>query len=960
VSEQGLDWVLVKFGVLGPLQVDGRYIALPAKQRIVLAVLLLHANRVVPVGALIDALWGDAPPASARTTLQGYVKQLRRNDDAGIGERLMTRSPGYLIRVTPGEFDLDRFTELRDQARTAEEGKDWLAAADLLKSALALWRGDPLADVPSAVLQRIHVPRLAELRMRTVESLAEADLRLGRHHEIVAELRQVTMDQPLREEPHGQLMLALYRCGRQAEALEVFRDVGRRLRKELGVSPGPRLQELHQRILTADPSLAGNPAAAGATTPVPAADPAPAEVPAAAPLPVAPAQLPPDTADFTGREEQVKLLCQLLATPPDQNRPGAVVVSALAGMAGIGKTALAVHVAHRLRDRFPDGQLYVNLQGATAPLQPAEVLSRLLRDLGDPDRVIPTGGEERAARYRSLLATRKMLIVLDDAREAAQVRPLLPGSADCAVLVTSRTVLTGLAGAARLSLDALADDEARDLFSAIVGPPRAIAEPEAVAAVLACCAGLPLAIRIAGSRLASRPAWSVAQLAARLASERSRLAELAVGDLAVRTSFAVSYDALPGNGSGDGDTRDGAGDAAPARVFRLLGLPGMAELSLPAIAALAGRPAEEVATALETLTDAHLLESPAPDRYRLHDLIRSYAAECAEQADSRRDRDAALDRMLSWYGAQTIAAAQTLVPYREFPAIAHDLGRTLGVLAIADREQAFAWFEAEVANLTVATRQASGTGRDDVSVKIAIGTVDFFLRTAHIKVWVSVCQQGVLSAGRLGDDAALSYLLRRLGQAYGEDRRFTDADQCFTEALEIQRRTGDTAEEARTLNSLAVSLSLQGQHEPALQHLRTALDIVGAPDDQQIIATVLNNIGHILCSLKRYEESLENLERALAIGHQFGDGFFVCMIESSIGRVYLDMGGYKEAVEHCQWALAAHHGTTRDRGEALYTLGCALAFLGQASEAREAWLTALPILDRLGDPLAAEVRRRLG
>ncbi len=444
--------------------------------------------------------------------------------------------------MEPDELDLHRFTGLGERARAAAANEDWQGAAGLLGEALALWRGTPLADIPSALLQRAEVPHLAELRMRAVESRVEAKLRLGRYGELVAELRQLVGVEPLREGLHGQLMLALYRSGRQAEALEVFRGIDRRLRDELGISAGPELCALHQRILAADPALAdGQPPAAYLGPEQAAGGPSAGRSTGAA-------QLPADTADFTGRQSQVEQLCALLGAEPDAARPGAMIVAAVAGMGGVGKTALAVHVAHRVRQRFPDGQLYVSLQGASMPLLPTEVLARLLRDLGEPEEAIPAGEAARGARYRSLLARRRVLVVLDDAQDSAQVRPLLPGSAGCAVIVTSRGMLTGLSGAAQLNLDVLAASDARDLFDAIVGPSRTVAEPEATAAVLASCVGLPLAIRIAGIRLASRPAWTIAHLAARLTDERLRLAELATGDLAVRASFAVSYHALAAEG----------------------------------------------------------------------------------------------------------------------------------------------------------------------------------------------------------------------------------------------------------------------------------------------------------------------------------------------------------------------------------------------------------------------------
>ena len=928
----GDGWVFVEFGVLGPLRVNGGDGVLPAKQRVLLAVLLLRANRVVPVDVLIDALWDDAPPSSARTTLQGYVKQLRQNTSIRVRDRLITRPPGYLIRLDAGELDLDRFTGLCDRARAAMAGDDWPGAAGLFAEALALWRGEPLADVPSAVLWRTEVPRLAELRMRAVESRVDAELRLGRHGELVAELRRLVGAEPLRERLHEQLMLALFRCGRQAEALEAFRGIDRRLRDELGISPGPELRELHQRILAADPSLAGGLLSS---------------------LDVPPAQLPADTADFTGRAEQVRLLCDLLGASPGAERPGAVVISAVAGMGGIGKTALAVHVAHRLRERFGDGQLYVHLEGATNPLRPSEVLARFLRDLGESDEAIPAGQEERAARYRSLLADRRMLVVLDDARDAAQVRPLLPGGSGSAVLVTSRGVLAGLAGAAQLSLGSLDEDEARDLFAAIVGAPRAAAEPEATAAVLAWCAGLPLAVRIAGARLASRSAWSVAHLAARLADERNRLAELAVGDLAVRASFAVSYDALRTALPGDRE-----GGAHPARVFRLLGLAGMVVLSLPAIAALAGQPERDVAAALETLIDAHLLESPAPDRYRMHDLVRGYAAGLAEHTDSARERDEALGRMLRWYGEQAARAGRALVD--RLPASPLFPGDVSTVMA--SPAQAIDWFETELANLAAAVRRAADQGWHDIAAQIAAAMWAFFDRSPYWDAWHDITETGVASARDLSDDAVLSWLLNSLGQACNKQNRFTEALPVLTEALEIRRRAGDKTGEASVLNSLGSIFGAQGRLEEGLAYHQSALAVQSTVSEPRQVAVSLHNVGVALQDLKRYAEALDYLARALALSQEVGERFGEALTENSLGEVCFALDRFEESAGHFRRSWLAAHDTapgTSTQADPMYGLGAALTALGRHDEAADAWRAVLPILDRCGDPRAAEVRARL-
>jgi DNA-binding SARP family transcriptional activator/tetratricopeptide (TPR) repeat protein len=958
----------VEFGVLGPLRVNGGNVVLAGKVRVLLAALLLQANRVVPVDVLVDALWDDAPPSSARTTLQGYVKQLRQVLGPAVAERIVTRPPGYLIEVRPGELDLGSFTGLSDRGRAAARVGDWERASALLTEALALWRGEPLADVPSAVLERTDALRLGELRMQAVESRAEADLRLGRHGELVAELRGLAGGEPLREGLHGQLMLALYRCGRQADALAVFRGIDRRLRDELGVCAGPELRHLHQRMLAADPSLAaGLPPAANAPTPTageaPSGSAALADGPAAR-SPVVPAQLPADTVDFTGREEEVKLLCDLLAAPSDPERPGAVAISAVAGMGGIGKTALAVHAGHRLRDRFPDGQLYVSLRSATSPLGPSEVLALFLRGLGELDAAIPAGEEERAARYRSLLAGRRMLIVADDARDAVQVRPLLPGSAGCAVIVTSRGVLAGLAGAAQLSLGVLGEEEARRLFAAIVGAPRAAAEPEATAAVLACCAGLPLAIRIAGARLASRPGWSIARLAARLAGERDRLAELAAGDLAVRASFAVSYDVLAADGSGAlaFPGLAGPGSADPARVFRLLGLPSMAELSLPAVAALAGQPPGQVAAALETLTDAHLLESPAPDRYRLHDLLRSYAAELARRTESREEQDAAIGRILHWYAGQAVAAAQLLTPADALTVVIP--AQAVPPTTMTDTAEALGWYEAELANLGDAASQAASRGLDAVAAQIPIAMLRFFQLTSYTEACLAMSESGVRGARRLAGDAALGSALMGLGWAYNRSGRPDDAGRCIAEVLGIRRRAGDRVGETMALNYQGVILSAQGRFEEALGCLRAALEILEEVGGQRSVVAgkVLNNIGDALRRLNRCDEALAHAERSLAIHQEIGDSFGASVAETTLAETYLGMGRYEDAVRHCQRAMPAQDDTAREslaRASDLCCLGGALAALGRVGEARDAWRAALPILERLGDPRAAEVRARL-
>jgi tetratricopeptide (TPR) repeat protein len=580
------------------------------------------------------------------------------------------------------------------------------------------------------------------------------------------------------------------------------------------------------------------------------------------------------------------------------------------------------------------------------------VLAGFLRALGVPDSAIPAADTERAARYRTLLAGRRVLVVLDDAASAAQVRPLLPGSSGCAVIVTSRNTLPDLPGAAPLGLGGLDHDEARALFGAIVGPDRAAAEPAALDGVLAACAGLPLAVRIAASRLASRPGWSLAHLTARLADQARRLAELTVGDLAVRASFAVSYDALPAD-------RAEPERVDTARLFRLLGLPAATVLGLPAIAALAGRAEPAVAAALEVLTDAHLIGSPAPDQFKLHDLLRSYAAELSAEADTPDERTAALRRLLGWYGGQAIAAAQVLEPGRNFPPAALT---TQPFLAGSDPARALRWYEGELPGLLSAVRQAGQLGLHDVAAQLAIGMWPFFQRAAHLEDWLAVSRAGVASARHLDDDYLLSWLLAGLGAVCQQNDLFGEAQDCLTEALTIRRRTGNRPGQAAILNFLGMGMSRRDRFDEALEFLRPALDIYLELGDQANVRLVLNNTGHALRGLKRYDEAVAFLERAMAIAVEHGDRHDEGIVRSTLGDIYLDLGRHEEAAGQYRLALAALEETAPehvDLADVLHGLGSALAGLGRPAEAREAWLAAIPILDRLGDPRADSLRARI-
>jgi DNA-binding SARP family transcriptional activator len=669
------------FRVLGPLEVvvDGRVVPVSApRQQAVLASLVLRANQLVPVERLVGELWAEDPPANAEVAVRMAVSRLRRLLGAGV---LVTGAGGYLLRVDLDQVDAHRFERLAAEGRAALEEGAAERAAELLRAALGLWRGPVVSGARPTAAVAAEATRLELERLSVLEARVDAELACGRHVEVLGELESLVGEHPLRERLWGQLMVALYRSGRQAQALEAFQQLRRRLVGELGIEPGPELARLHQAVLRHDPELQpSGPSAPEAERGRP------------------PAQLPADLADFTGREDDLARLDRLA----DSDRGGAaMVISAIEGMGGIGKSALAIHAAHRLAPRFPDGQLYVNLQGATAglaPLEPLEVLGRFLRALGVAGGQVPGEVAEAAAMFRSVVAGRRLLVVLDNAADVAQVAPLLPGVPTCGVLVTSRRVLASLDGAVHLHLDVLAPEEATALLGRLAGAERVAAEPEAAASVARLCGFLPLALRIAGARLAARPGWSLRVLADRLGDERERLAELELAERGVRASLAVSYEAL--RSSGD------ATDRAAADAFGLLGVPDGPDFGVPVVARLLDRDEPASEALLERLVDAQLLETASPGRYRMHDLMRLYARELAARHSPEADRTAALTRALAFFIATGWQILALLRPGHWRLARVDDRWTT-GGLAFGDESAAVAWLEAERTNLVAAIKQSA-------------------------------------------------------------------------------------------------------------------------------------------------------------------------------------------------------------------------------------------------------------
>jgi DNA-binding SARP family transcriptional activator len=940
----------MRFSLLGPLAVAdtaGDPVSIPGPRlRVLLAVLLLHANTPVSAGELVEMVWDGSPPSGAVVTLRSYVRRLRCAVDPGA-VRIGTSAPGYVIRVEQAELDILEFESLCRGARVALRAGEWANASAAAARALGLWRASPLMDLPEA-LRGEFAPRLERLRLQALEDRFDAGLRLGHHQELIPQLQDITARHPLQEHFHAQLMLALATTGRRAQALHAYQQVRSLLVDELGIEPGQELRDVQQLVLAGDAEQLTSRAEGIQPGKVPGtvvsgalagfADVAPMEPPPAHP----PAQLPAGIAGFTGRQAQAACLYDALTSHEVADGPGTVRVAVVAGAAGLGKTTLALHVAHQVRDLFSDGQLYVHLSGASAqPAVPGEVLARLLRDLGADGGKIPAGEEERAGQFRTLLAGRRVLIVLDDAKDAAQVRPLLPGSASCAVLVTTRNRTPFLVSTRFVELGALADPEALELCARIAGDARLAAEPEATAEILLACSGLPLAVRICAARLATRRQWPVATLAALLRDERRRLDELRIGDLEVRASFQVSYDSLP----------TGRHRAGPARAFRLLGLWQGQRISLPAAAALTGEGEEDLAGALEALVDASLLESAAPGWYQLHDLLRLFAAERAQAEETEEARSGAVMRLLQWYLATAAAAADVVspshyrIPAEEPPPAGPPPGSP---------KDALAWFDKEIANMIAATRQAAAAGLHDAAWQLPTALFPLFSRrhnwadciTAH-RIAVSSAYAGRSRLGRALALHNLGYGLLKLRDA--------EAFDCLQEASALRREAGDTGGEARTAVGLVEAHYRINGPQPAYDNSLRCLELLRNAGDLALLGGALNNHGEFCLALGKADEATRCLQEALDIWTAIGGGSGHGNVLENLGRIHLESGRFPEAIASLSEAhrLQQAQGDLLGQADALKYLGEAHRGNGHADEARKSLEAALALFMDL--KVAAEV-----
>ncbi|MGM1059059.1 BTAD domain-containing putative transcriptional regulator [Saccharothrix sp. Mg75] len=902
------------FEVLGPLEVRyaGRPVAVPAgKARVLLAALLLRANGVVPVDDLVARLWdGGAPdPSRARATLHMTVTRLRR----ALGEANVVRTApgGYVAEVAPDALDLHRFRALVRRGRYAE--------------ALALWRGEPLSDVRSDVLHAEDVAPLREERTAALEHRVDVDLAAGRARDLVAELRSLVRLHPLRERLHGQLMLALYRSDRQAEALAAYRAAHRLLAAELGVEPGPELKELHERILIANPDL------------VPSPPPRPQPV-------AVPNLLPARNPHFVGRDGA---LAELSARARQAGGAGMVVVS---GTAGVGKTTLAVHWANQVADAFPDGRLYVNLRGfdpSGEPVPPGEAVRGFLDAFEIPPARVPATTEGQVELYRDTVADRRLLVVLDNARDAEQVHPLLPRGPRTFVVVTSRSRFSGLCdaeGAHPLTLDMLGDAEARALLARRLGPDRLAEDEAATEALVRHCAGLPLALAVVAARAAVNPHFPLALVAEELADEQDRLDFLDAGDpdASVRNVFSWSYRRL--------------GPAA-ARLFRLLGRHPGVTLSTSAAAALAGVPLPGAVAAIDELTRAHLLFEHGADRYSTYDLLRWYAAELSAAEDA--DADEAADRVLNWYLHTAHRAKRWLTrDYVEPRVPVLDGVRPDGFDSFA---AATAWFEAEHQNFVLMARAAVERDRCEYVPPMSAASWNFLNTRSQWAEILALGELGVEAARRLGDGYAEAETRINLSSACGRLGRFDESIAHSTRCVELSEAIGDDRILRKALNNLGMAHSATGRNDLAVEYLLRALEICHRQEGRPGESILLDTLATIYRADGERERALECLERALDLNLAAGDRYSCGINLANLGLIHAELSDPDAAALALDRSLE-HSRAVGDRHNealALTRLGDVRHAAGDTPAARRHWRDALVIFRELGAPEMREPGERL-
>ncbi|MBO3747601.1 winged helix-turn-helix domain-containing protein [Streptosporangiaceae bacterium NEAU-GS5] len=926
------------FGILGPLEVtfDGRRADLGGtRQQTALALLLLDAGRPVSIGRLMEAVYGDDPPSTSRAQIQICISGLRRLfASRGRPDIITTRAQGYAVTVGDEEFDLRHFELLLRQARGARKDGRLDEAATFYRQALALWRGPALEGIQSRLVQSLAT-RLDEDRIAAAEDCIDLELDLGRHHELVGELSTLVEEHPLRERLRGQLMLALYRSGRQAEALQAYRRARQTIVEELGIEPSELLQHLEHAILTSDPSLRA-PAIPVVLAPE-AAPPAPS-------APTVPRLLPTDIADFTGRAKQVDQILEHLAAAERPSR--AVPIVALVGKPGIGKSTIAVHVSHSVAEHYPDGQLFADLHGGSArPVTPSQVLERFLRALGVTGEAVPDGLEERAEMYRALLADRRVLIVLDDVGTESHVLPLLPGGKQSAVIVSSRIRLAGLPGAVHVDLEVFDVAQSLDLLSRVAGTERVQSEPQAAMELAQLCGHLPLALRIAGARLSARPHWSVEQLVVRLEDETRRLDELKHGEMGIRASISLTYE------------NDDSDDAR--RLFRRLAILEAPIFAAWTSAALLDCHLDEGQDLLDHLADAQLVEIVGNGRgihvqYRFHDLIRVFARERLAAEEAPAERGAALLRVLSGLLA-LVDAARSRENADWIPLGASPLWTLPGKVVdrlIADPR---AWFERERANLVSGVQQAAQAGFTEICWGLAFGASSFFQQGVYLDDWRDTVGIALAMARQSGDRRGQAIMLYAAGALAVAEQRFDDAHTSIDAAIALFTQIGDERGLAAALASRGHGYLLTGRFQEAAADLEGALDRSRRFGPPGVAVYVLHNLSQVRLECGDPVAAGKLLAEAMSLA----DGPDVsrrlaAQVLFRRGQVHLQEGELEVAVDVLGRALAAAQEIGDRVGEAyiLHAQGAVWLRLGELAEAGGRFRHALLIAGACGDQLA--------
>ncbi|MET7681097.1 BTAD domain-containing putative transcriptional regulator [Streptomyces sp. NPDC005423] len=992
----------VRFTVLGPVRAwrgEQELDLGSPQQRAVLAALLLRRERPVTIGELVQSVWGEERPATAVSVLRTYVSRLRKvlepgRDAAETPRTLVSFDDGYALWLREDDtLDLTEFERRVVAARRLRADGESTAAAELLHTALAGWQGAALSGLPGPLAESESF-RLNEERLDTLELRLELDVELGRHGEVIAELLTLVGAHPLREPLCRLLMLALYRSGRQAEALAAYGRTRATLAAELGIQPGAALRELHERILAADTSLGSEPPPLYGSSEPPAeprfpqglrpfdhqdeqdeqeeqegqggqggqADPEEPEdweefdehspPSAAPPAPTTrPAQLPADLPTFAGRGGELDRAHALLNE--GGRAPGTVLISAIGGMAGIGKTTLAVRWAHEIAGRFPDGQLYINLRGfdpTGSVVTPEEAIRTFLDAFGVPPLRIPAGLDAQAALYRSMLAQRRVLILLDNARDTDQVRPLLPGSPGCVVIVTSRNQLPGLVageGAHPLTLDELTSAEAHDLLARRLGTGRLAAEPQAADEIITRCARLPLALAMVAAHAAAHPGFPLSAIAEELRDSHGSLDAFAGGDITtdVRAVFSWSYKAL---------------SAPAARLFRLLGLHSGPDVSAPAAAGLAGLPLRETRGLLVELTRAHLLTEHFPGRYTLHDLLRVYATERVRVEEAPQERDRAVERLLAWYLHTADAAYPHITPRRRRVAL-EPLPEACVPLEFSTLDQALDWCETERANLVTVVHQAAECGQPGIAWRLPAVLWGFFYLRSHLYDWLDTARAGLAAARRAHDLWGEAQGLADLAAALRSAGRLDEAIDHLHQAMVRYRELGDVDSRGSAVANLGDAYLQAGQLRKAVEYIRRGLAVDRALGSAWGEGIALSNLGDAYQRLGRFDDAVDRLEEALTVLRANDNPWVEGVTLDILGTVHRRLHRYDDAVAYYHQALRTHQdvGNRWGEGHTLGNLGDAQLAAGEAESARGSWRRALAIFVEFDHPDAEKIRARL-